>query len=45
MYKALVTPVISVIGILLSIGGVAYTTWVYIFVPLGIYIAGKAAQN
>ena len=45
MYKALVTPVISVIGILLSVGGVAYTTWVYIFVPLGIYIAGKAAQN
>ena len=45
MYKALVTPAISVIGILLSIGGVAYTTWVYIFVPLGIYIAGKAAQN
>ncbi|NYT16457.1 MAG: DUF1211 domain-containing protein [Methanomicrobiales archaeon] len=45
IYKALVTPAISVIGILLSVGGMAYTTWVYLFVPLGIYIAGKAAQK
>jgi len=45
IYKALVTPAISVIGILLSVGAVAYTTWVYLFVPLGIYLAGKAAQK
>lgn len=45
IYKALVTPAISVIGILLSLGGVAYTTWVYLFVPLGIYLAGKAARK
>jgi uncharacterized membrane protein len=45
IYKALVTPAISVIGIFLSVVGVAYTTWVYLFVPLGIYLAGKAAQK
>ena len=45
IYRALVTPAISVIGILLSMGGMAYTTWVYLLVPVGVYLAGKAVQK